>query len=348
MDKKGSQHALLMCTVVHKQSLELTKLTNYMADKKLDDMRHQMNNTLYICGGFTHITSESKEVYSYNTVTESWAVLTVLQQPCQLSEKVALRIGSCIYVSGRGPYLHMYNIETGVWDNCSPSLVGISVQRFRYRIAALDGKIYMTGGRKYTESSTILDTCEAYNTRTKVCETLPPMSTKRAHHTMVSMKGKLYVFGGTIADRNAKSCLSSCECYDPTENKWKPIASLPKGRFEARACVLADNAIALMGGFSQKKTDKTQFVMTKFVNIYNPITDSWSYAPWKLCSPRHEFSVFFTRGRVYVCGGLATSGPGDFMNSNQSIDPTNYESGWKVHPSMPVGLANCAFATPST
>ena len=52
------------------------------------------------------------------------------------------------------------------------------------------------------------------------------MTVQRICGTMVCLKGTLYVLGGTYSSVWKSPCLS-VECYDPTENKWIKITTIP-------------------------------------------------------------------------------------------------------------------------
>ena len=67
---------------------------------------------------------------------------------------------------------------------------------------------------------------------------LPPLLTPRKLHAAVGLSdGRLFVFGGRVADDPGVGPTASAEAYDPREGAWRRVADLPAGGACASAAV---------------------------------------------------------------------------------------------------------------
>jgi hypothetical protein len=67
---------------------------------------------------------------------------------------------------------------------------------------------------------------------------LPPLLTPRKLHAAVGLSdGRLFVFGGRVADDPGVGPTASAEAYDPREGVWRRVADLPAGGACASAAV---------------------------------------------------------------------------------------------------------------
>ena len=76
-------------------------------------------------------------------------------------------------------------------------------------VAALDNKIYFTGGYGDYQSWSHVD---CYDPDTNTWSQVANMNVSRHGHSLVSLHGKLYAIGGDGVD--------SVEVYDPDNNTW--------------------------------------------------------------------------------------------------------------------------------
>jgi len=108
--------------------------------------------------------------------------------------------------------MECYHPMTDQWSHVRP----MKLRRAFFGMAALDGKLYISGGVVDDEG---LSSVEAYDPITDEWTQLEPMLSRRSFHAMVAFQGKLYVFCGKDYDTR---CTRSCvEVYDPATGKWE-------------------------------------------------------------------------------------------------------------------------------
>ena len=78
-------------------------------------------------------------------------------------------------------------------------------------VAALDNKIYVTGGENGTGFGNAIDSVDCYDPDTNTWSQVANMNIARWGHSLVSLHGRLYAIGG---------CDDSVEVYDPDNNAW--------------------------------------------------------------------------------------------------------------------------------
>ena len=94
---------------------------------------------------------------------------------------------------------------------------------YAHAAAAMDGKIYVTGGCIQGSS---VHSAYVYDPQADAWTQLPSMGSARRCHTSAAVGGKLYVFGG----RDASGPLSTAEVYDPASDSWAQVTSLTSAR----------------------------------------------------------------------------------------------------------------------
>ena len=80
-------------------------------------------------------------------------------------------------------------------------------RRYSPGVAALDSKIYVTGGG---DGLQLLSRVDCYDPDTNTWSQLPDMNIARFRHSLVSLHGWLYAIGD----------VDSLEVYDPNNNTW--------------------------------------------------------------------------------------------------------------------------------
>ena len=128
------------------------------------------------------------------------------------------------------------------------------------------------------------------------------MLTRRLHHTVVTLSGRLYVLGGDSDD----GALASVEQFDPETNTWKSVAPMHEGRVELAAAVL-DGKIYVVEDDSER---------------YDPTTDTWEYFP---DPPSEHFSdptAVAMDGKLWMTGGYHPSDMGYVQHPSVDVfDP---------------------------
>ena len=110
-------------------------------------------------------------------------------------------------------------------------------------VAALDNKIYVTGGMG---SYLTLSSADCYDPDTNTWSQMANMNIARAAHSLVSLHGRLYAIGGNRGVRG----VDSVEVYDPDNNTWTLLQQRLDGRVHCTAAGLIKkyylNCIALV------------------------------------------------------------------------------------------------------
>ena len=93
-------------------------------------------------------------------------------------------------------------------------------KRYYSVIAALDNKIYVTGGGD--EDYQPMSSVDCYDPDTNTWSQVASMNCARKEHILVSQHGRLYAIGGRDCD--------NVEVYDPDNNTWTMLQNKLDGR----------------------------------------------------------------------------------------------------------------------
>jgi N-acetylneuraminic acid mutarotase len=197
-----------------------------------------------------------------------------------------------------------FDPATGVLSDRAP----LERQRFLAAGAALNGKIYLAGGRTecYFDGycPAPASTLEIYDPVTDRWSNGPPMTEARALAGAAILDGKLYVAGGTTGDSwwlDGRFAITSMEMYDPVTNTWSQRAPLPVGGPVQLAAANTTLYAFEWGDGTAWGTGWREVLKKSRVYAYDPGADSWSRladAP-ALLGP----AVAAVNGRLYVFGG---------------------------------------------
>jgi hypothetical protein len=122
------------------------------------------------------------------------------------------------------------------------------------------------------------------------------MPTGRANAGMVSVAGKLYVFGGLSGSgSNMYSSISrAVEVYDPVTDQWTTKKPMEETWWNFAICAYAGK-IYLAGG-------EKNYGLTTQVSEYDPVTDTWKDLT-PLPDTRYAFAMVGLDGRLWAIGG---------------------------------------------
>ncbi|MGD1941029.1 MAG: Kelch repeat-containing protein [Leptolyngbyaceae cyanobacterium] len=215
-------------------------------------------------GGFPNWEAQSS-VFVYDFNTEAWTESTPLPEP--RGEHTAVVIDGKIYVVGGrfkgAPDAANFNDHfdtasvlvfdpiTEVW---SPA-PDIPTARNSHAAAVIDGKMYIVGGRQFTEqpngdyASINVASLEVYDPAAESWETLAPLPQAAGGITAATVDGKLYVFGGEqwVPEQ---AVIAEAWVYDPAVDQWAAVPDMPTPRHGIAAGVIGDQ-IYVMGGATE-------------------------------------------------------------------------------------------------
>jgi N-acetylneuraminic acid mutarotase len=159
---------------------------------------------------------------------------------------------------------------------------------------------------------------------------LSPMTNARAGLALAVVGNSIYAIGGRTNTGGPASggALAVVERYDIATDTWTTVAPLLAPREDLAAAVVG-NKIYVFGGVDingQAVTD---------VDVYNPVTDTWSAAPTDLPSGRCAFyAVTMKGGTVYCIGGWDGVGNGLSLNESYKASQDLWTTGLMPMPTF--------------
>ena len=258
-------------------------------------------NLIYVVGGFSdglHASSTALDtVVIYNTVSGEVSYGSPMLSGTCLSG-CAMGADGLIYVLGGwnttlGGYLPLVQIYDPVADewsygtNATVELGGFDP------VACDDGKIYSFGASPGLDNSTLIyDTIAGeWSFGSDQPSPLWLRSAERWNETTIC------VIGGT----DSISAYDELDIYNPVDDSWSTVSSLPFASCLGTAAVVQDG-VYYIGGTSGNWADNGALQDT--VMRYDPEDDSWSATGVSLSSARSAVaSAVDLYGRVYVIGG---------------------------------------------
>lgn len=194
----------------------------------------------------------------------------------------------------------IYHSDTDSWSSAG----SLSVARCYHTGTLLpDSNVIVVGGSTDGVNTSVA-TVDVYDSVSKTWKTGPSLPVAKAGHTTTLLpNGKLLVVGGT----NGGTQQTSVYLYDPASGTWTPAASLQEARAFHTATLLQNGKVLITGGMTgpnpQAGTPKAT------VEIYDPATDSWTYAS-SMANARHRHSAtMLMNGKVIItsCGDFAVT-----------------------------------------
>ncbi|MCH5266692.1 MAG: hypothetical protein J1F02_12390, partial [Lachnospiraceae bacterium] len=214
--------------------------------------------TIYDAGGRIGdaiVTETSYEyVYTNETAGKTLAFTVTPRENAELTGEESRRI---------------YNTNRdSKWHYDTPMLQS----RINFASTVCGGKIYVLGGEDKDTSAVFRD-LEVFEpekqTWTKVSEYPGNAAGTRdagiVNARMVTVGGKLYVFGGQTDTSTLARTIKEAYCYDPDSARWTRLADLSEGRTEMPVTVL-DGKIYIFAKAGS----------TERVDVYDPKEDTWS------------------------------------------------------------------------
>lgn len=171
----------------------------------------------------------------------------------------------------------------------------------------LNSKVLVTGG----ETDSLLNSAEIYDLNSDTwSNTTPMLKGRAAHHLITLNNGEVIAIGGFL--------LKSCELFNPASNSWRYIDSLETLKyFWDTATLLNDGRILVAGGYYFDRST-LQNIHYKMSEIFDPITETWSFADSLEEGRSGHTATLLNDGRVLVTGG---QGNVSDLNSCEIFDP---------------------------
>ncbi len=236
------------------------------------------NGKLYVIGGFvppkdTQIPTGGAwepiaDVWEYDPAADSWKSLAPL--PTKRGAAVAVEVGGKIYVIGgattvagsKDPYFtffgpslvlttnEVFDPATNKWESRKP----MSVARNHAYAAAVNGKIYVIGGRTghaFILSATNTDVVEEYSPVSDMWSAPKErMPTPRSGGAWGTDGRRIYVAGGEVTTKELVGAFRAVEAYEPATNSWISLPPMPMPRHGIAGAVIG-NEFHLVSGMIQ-------------------------------------------------------------------------------------------------
>ncbi|MEE8576573.1 MAG: kelch repeat-containing protein, partial [candidate division Zixibacteria bacterium] len=207
-----------------------------------------VDGILYGIGGY--ITSSlpwiaNASVFAFDPTNQEWRPRASMMMP--RGEHIAVPFDGKIYVFGGNDPSGNDLVFTEVYDpalNSWSLAANMPTPRHHPAGAAIDSLIYVVGGRQgyWGQGLTVLGVNEAYAPESDTWYTLDSMPTARSVHSVASMNGKLYAFGGEWPD-----VYNEVEEYDPVSGNWRQLNSMHTPRHGTDAVVVGDTIFVIAG-----------------------------------------------------------------------------------------------------
>lgn len=224
------------------------------------------------------------------------------------------------YSFGDTRLTRIYDIDANSW-----SAGALAPGPVRSEGAAVDhgGFFYAVGGRP------VIADLDRYDPATDTWVSLANMPAGRAGLGAAVVGNAIYAIGGrTGASPCSGGELAGVDRYDIDTNTWSAVSPLPSARSDL-AAVAHGGKIYVFGGCAAGafKSD---------VDVYDPVTDSWSTAPSDMPTPRASMYGAAAKGdTIYVVGGWnAASGQ---LATNEAYDVP--ADAWSTELPMPSARA---------
>jgi N-acetylneuraminic acid mutarotase len=171
-----------------------------------------------------------------------------------------------------------------------------------------------------------------------------PMPTAREALGLAVVNGKIYAIGGYASGTEFRDFpygpCSFNEVYDPANDSWNALASMPtsRGEFGITVC---QNKIYVIGGVIGSgpivRTGEWVAIMTGVNEAYDPATDTWE-TKTPMPTERGKMQANTVDGKIYVAGGVNQTGIYGLENVMEVYDPEN--DSWTTMAPMPAAQAD--------
>ena len=226
------------------------------------------NGKIYVSGGFiapqnTQVPTGGawqpiEDVWEYDPASDSWKALAPM--PTKRGAAVAVEAGGKIYVIGgattvegsKDPFFtfmgpagvlstnQVYDPATNKWETRRP----MSVPRNHAFAAAVNGKIYVIGGRTghgFITSATNTNVVEGYDPGADMWSgPLERMPTARSGGGWGTDGRMIYCAGGEVTTAELVGAFRGVEAYDPATNIWITLPFMPMPRHGVAGAVVGD------------------------------------------------------------------------------------------------------------
>ena len=272
----------------------------------------EANGKLYLLGGYPASRQTSRTVQIYDIASDRWELGPPLPQPnnhgmaASVNGKIYLIGGQTSDVSDQGYQNTVYELDpaAGVWVTKAP----MPTARGAAVAVALDGKIYVAGGRPPRGNDFAV-----YDPATNTWEVLPNLPTQRNHLTGAAINGRIHVVGGRLGHGLSPQMTTAHEVFNPQTRTWTTAAPMLRARSGMNG-VMARGCFHVWGGEGPAG-------MFADHDYYDPRTDQWSRLADMPIPVHGVYGSAFVGGLIWVTGGGIHIGGNNGSLHNQVFQP---------------------------
>ena len=212
---------------------------------------------IYVVGGFTSDVGDwipTNKLFIYDPIKDEWK--EGKSMPTARGALTATFVNGILYAIGGQKSSDIessqilktnegYDPITDTWTSKN----SMPTARHHTASTAIDGKIYVIGGRSVANSTMInLNVNEMYDPEKNAWLSLEPMPSKRSGIAMASINNTIFVFGGEDADGEDPITYHNNEKYDPVTDLWTSEEPMPTPRHGLTATSISDKIFVIGGG----------------------------------------------------------------------------------------------------
>ena len=270
-----------------------------------------LNGKIYAIGSYRG----RNQTQEYTPSTDTWSVKSTLG-PYWKGRPEAAELNGKIYLTGGyddnsafywllGSYTHSASVYVFEPDKTTWSTnTYIPKNRSEYASAALNGKIYVMGGRN---NGSTVKTVDEYDIKTKTWTRKADMPTARYSFSAIALNGKIYVVGGA----DDSGLLNVFEEYDPENDIWVRKKDFTLKASSPGVTTACGKIYVVVGEYGSIPWDYSPILE------YNPDTDIWK-SLGEMKTNRSDFAIASANDKIYTFGGYSYWGREDVA---EEFDP---------------------------
>ena len=205
-------------------------------------------------------------------------------------------------------------------------IAGIGVARASAAVAAVDGKVYVIGGRAngVLKTTAVENSVEVYDPAANTWTALAPKPTGVVNDEAGVIGGIIYVPGGGVL-----------EAYNPATNTWATRAPMP--------AVVSSGTVAVVGSKLYVLGGKVEGVVVGTCYVYDQPGNTWSTCA-AMTFARQSAGAGVIDGKIYVYGGDEGASLAQAATWSGTTRPTTPGPRWPT----PGGTAGLGWASSGT
>ena len=256
-----------------------------------------LDDGVYVIGGFTSDNQNSAIVEMYNTTSNPWRT-DITPLPVRLHHASSVSFQNRIYVVGGYTGDSTPSNRLYIYDPKSNTLTQgayTPTPRGSPNANVVNGKLYVIGGDLNDQSLSVV---ESYDPRANRWTIQSPMPTSRHHAASAVVGENVYVIGGRL--NSSYEGTDIVEKYNPISDEWTTdLEPMPSKRSGIGAATI-NGSIQVLGGERRQGTFDNN-------EGYDLSTSTWTMET-PMPTARHGLGVTSIGDKIYVIGGGPSPG----------------------------------------